>query len=158
MNPILEELILFIFAYLFQCLIYVYSIHLFSNHKIKWKPFWACVAIIFVLTYISRLLLTIVNHTLFSLIFLIVISIIFFKIPAEKVIKIALLIAILTFIYEGAIIMISSAFMGFEKAKLFLLDTYIGQAIVGILSNIFLVIVLIPVYIYKKKKALRKGE
>ena len=114
-------------------------------------------AIIFVLTYISRLLLTIVNHTLFSLIFLIVISIIFFKIPAEKVIKSALLIAILTFIYEGTIFMFFSIFMGFEESKSFL-TTNVGKTITGFISNIFLVMTLLPIYIYKKKKALRKGE
>ncbi len=157
MKPILEELALFIFAYSFQCLIYIYSIHLFSNHKIKWKPFLACSLFVLFLTYAARVLLTFGNHTLFSLIFLIVLSIVFFKIPAEKVVKSSILIAILTFIYEGTIFMFFSIFMGFEESKSFL-TTNVGKTITGFISNIFLVMTLLPIYIYKKKKALRKGE
>lgn len=157
MKQIIEEIIMFVFLYFYQSILYVFGIHLFCNHPIRWKPFFLCTVLSMIVTYLARILLTFGNHTLFSLIFLILLSIAILKIPAQKVVKSSLLIAIITFIYEGIIFFIFSAFIGVEEfRKLF--KTNNGRIITGLLSNLLLTITLFSIYFYKKRKAQRKGE
>lgn len=151
MDNVLEHLAVFLFFYLFQSLIYVYSIHLFSNHPVKLKPYLICSFLSMIATYIARSELTYGVHTLFSLIALILLAVGLLKIPAQKVVKSALLIAILTLIYELLISIIYTANIGKER-YLDLLATDMGLTIIGTEINILLLITLIPVYIIKKRK------
>lgn len=151
LNQILEQIALFLFLYLYQSVIYVFGIHLFSKHQIKWKPFFICAAASMAITYFVRIFLTFGNHTLFSLIFLIILSITLLKIPAQKAVKSALFVAIITFIFEGAIFFVFSAFMGIDPFKKFL-ETNLGKISIGLLCNVMLTIFLLPIYFFKKRK------
>ena len=156
MLTILEYAVLFVFFYLFQSMIFVYSIHLFSNHPVRWKLYFICAFLSMVATYLARQL-TYGVHTLYSLIALILLAVVLLRIPAQKVVKSALLIALLTLVFELVISLICIAIVGKDNYTEFL-ETNRGKSVIGILINLMLALSLVPVYFYKKNKARREGE
>lgn len=114
---------------------------------------------ILVTIYLARMLLTFGNHTLFSLIILILLSITLLKIPAQKAVKIALLLTILLFLFEAINYLVFNLFLTKESFDQFM-DSDFGLATIGFSSNTMLGITLFAIYIYrnKKEKKLTLGE
>jgi len=157
LNNIFENFALFLFFYLFQSLIYVYSIYLFSNHPVELKPFLICSFLSMLATYIARSMLTYGVHTLFSLIALILLAVGFLKIPAQRVVKSTLIIAILTFFFELIVSLVCVTIIGNDRYKEFL-QTNHGKTVIGILINLLLSLSVLPFYFIKKIKARQQGE
>ncbi|HQA16346.1 MAG TPA: hypothetical protein PKX71_05250 [Candidatus Avimonas sp.] len=108
-----------------------------------------------VATYLARQL-TYGVHTLYSLMALIILVVVLLRIPAQKVVKSALLIALLTLVFELVISLVCIAIIGKDSYTEFL-KTNRGKSVIGILVNLMLALSLVPVYFYKKNKARREG-
>ncbi len=145
----------FVFVYFYQSILFVYGIHFFSKHPIKWKPYFLCAVISMIATYFARIALTFGNHTIFSLIILILLSIILLKIPAQAVVKSALIITILMYLFEGTLWISFKTIYSAAEFEDFL-NSETSKIVSGILSNVMLTILLFVLYMFRKKKARRK--
>jgi len=154
---ILQRAAEFIFVYFFQSVLFVYGIHFFSKHPIKWKPFFLCAGASMVATYIARILLTFGNHTIFSLIILILLSIFILKIPTQAVVKSALLITIIIFIFEGVNFLSLKTILGNARFNELIQDDF-QKRMAGLPSNVLLTAFLAAAYFIRKKRNKHKGE
>lgn len=157
MTTVLQYLAQFVLIYFLQSILYVIGIVMLSKTPFQWKPILICSVLSMIATFILRTMLTFGIHTLFSLIILIMLAVLVLKIPAQKVVKIALLIAIVVFIIEGMNFVALRLIFGEVRFEEILNDKF-TKSMAGVPTNILLGISLGITYLVMKKREAKKGE
>lgn len=151
MTNVLQFLAEILLVYLAQSLLFVYGIYLLSHHRVRWKSFLFCVIVSMLFTYFARTLLSFGNHTLFSLLLLMLLLIGVAKIPAQKVVKNTLLIAILLFVFEGVVCILLEFIFGKAQIHAIMQNDFV-KTMLGIPSNLMLLVTFICVHSFQKRK------
>lgn len=151
MTNILQFLAEILLVYFAQSLLYVYGIYLLSEYRVQWKPFLFCAMASMLFTYFARTLLSFGNHTLFSLLLLMILLIAVAKIPAQKVVKNVLLIAIFTFLFEGVVCLVLELIFGKAQFDIMMEKSFV-RTMFGIPSNVMLLVTLIGIRRFQKRK------
>ncbi|KNZ41764.1 hypothetical protein [Acetobacterium bakii] len=131
-----------------EAAIFTWGLYAFSRTKIKWKKYWSVMPIIFIATYIIRLLpINYGVNTLITLILTTFLGISFIKISLFQSIKASLLSTVVVLIGEGVNLFLLQAAYGSEKT-LEIIGDPIAKTINTIPSTFVFGIIIFIVYYF----------